>query len=43
MHKANHVYTYVKHYTASKNTVKKTTVGRISKSVVAMFKQSKPT
>jgi hypothetical protein len=43
MHKANHVHTYVEHHAASKNTVKKTTVGRISKSVVAMFEQSKPT
>lgn len=43
MHKGNHVYTYVEHYAVSKNTAKKTTVGRTSKSVVAMYEQSKPT
>lgn len=43
MHKGNHVHIYVEHYVVSKNTVKKTTVRRISKSVVAMYKQSRPT
>jgi len=43
MHKANHVHTYVEHYAVSKNTAKKTTVRRTSKSVVAMYEQSKPT
>jgi hypothetical protein len=43
MYKANHVYIYVEHYAVSKNTTKKTTVRRTSKSVVAIYEQSKPT
>ena len=43
IHKANHVHTYVEHHVVYKNTVKKSTIRRISKSVVAIYEQSKPT
>ena len=43
IHKANYVHTYVEHYIVYKNTIKKSIVRRIIKSVVAIYEQSKPT
>ena len=43
IYKANHVYIYVEYYIVYKNTIKKTTVRRTSKSVVAIYELSKPT
>jgi hypothetical protein len=41
INRANRAYMYVEHYMASKNTIKKNTTGRISKSAVAMYEQSR--
>lgn len=41
IHRANRAYMYVEHHVASKNTIKKNTTRRISKSAVAMYEQSR--
>jgi hypothetical protein len=41
IYRANRAYMYVEHHVAFKNTVKKNTTGRISKSAVAMYERSR--